>query len=273
MSKQNNYLMVNMMQSVTGWGTGAKLSATGLAVAGKTGTNSLTGIAGNRDVWMAAFTSDYSLACWMGFDTTDASRYLPSRVSGGDAPAAIATAFLRSAYRNQAKPSFAVPGGLVWLTIDTAASTASGRPMLAGTYTPDTYKLSEVFLESNRPWNTSAMWQVPRALSYFYIDYETSGQPKLVFGAADSANYRVERIRNGNSIVMTELYGRAGQTLTYTDWSAAPGEWYTYRVTPVHTGMLDAGVLLEGPASTQSVQAKSAGSMMMDGVRHWLSGN
>jgi hypothetical protein len=145
--------------------------------------------------------------------------------------------------------------------------------MLAGTYTPDTYKLSEVFLESNRPWNTSAMWQVPRALSYFYIDYETSGQPKLVFGAADSANYRVERIRNGNSIVMTELYGRAGQTLTYTDWSAAPGEWYTYRVTPVHTGMLDAGVLLEGPASTQSVQAKSAGSMMMDGVRHWLSGN
>jgi membrane peptidoglycan carboxypeptidase len=48
MSKQNNYLMVNMMQSVTGWGTGAKLSATGLAVAGKTGTNSLTGIAGNH---------------------------------------------------------------------------------------------------------------------------------------------------------------------------------------------------------------------------------
>lgn len=273
LNKQNNYLMVNMMQSVTSWGTGARLSATGLAVAGKTGTVSLTGVSGNRDVWMAAFTSDYALSCWMGFDTTDTKHYLPSRVTGGDAPAVIATGFLKSAYRNKAKPSFTVPGGLVWLTIDTAASTASGKPMLASSYTPDTYKLSEVFLESNRPWNTSAMWQVPRALSYFYIDYETSGQPKLVFGATDSANYRVERIRNGNSVVMTELYGKAGQTLTYTDWTATPGEWYTYRVTPIHTGMLEAGVLLEGPSSTQSVQARTASSVVLDGVMQWLGGN
>lgn len=270
LNKQDNYLMVSMMQSVTGWGTGAKLSATGLAVAGKTGTVSLTGMSGNRDIWMAAFTSDYSVACWMGFDTTDAKHYIPSRVSGGDAPAAMATAFFKSAYRDKAKPSFNAPGGLVWLTIDSAASAASGKPMLASSYTPDSYKVSEVFLESNRPWNTSAMWQVPRALSYFYIDYENSGHPKLVFGATDSANYRIERLRNGSSVVMTEMYGSAGQTLTYTDWTAAAGEWYTYRVTPIHTGMLDAGVLLEGPSSTQSVQAKSASGVVLDGVKQWF---
>lgn len=270
LNKQDNYLMVSMLQSVTSWGTGAKLSATGLAIGGKTGTVSLTGLSGNRDAWMTAFTSDYSLACWMGFDTTDNKHYLPSSVQGGGAPAAIATAFFKSAYRDKAKPSFKAPGGLVWLTIDSAASAANGKPLLASSYTPDNYKLSEVFLESNRPWNTSAMWQVPRAVSYFYIDYENSGQPKLVFGATDSANYRVERIRNGNAVVMTELYGKAGQTLTYTDWTAAAGEWYTYRVTPIHTGMLDAGVLLEGPSSTQSVQAKSASGIVLDGVRQWF---
>ncbi len=270
LNPQDNYLMMSMMQSVTNWGTGAKLSATGLSVAGKTGTNSLVGQSGNRDVWMAAFTSDYSLACWMGFDNTDATHHLPSRVSGGDAPAAMAAAFLRSAYRDKTKPSFSSPGGLVWLTIDTAASAASGSPMLAGSYTPDSYKLSEVFRDSNRPWKTSNIWQVPKACSYFYIDYETSGHPKLVFGAADSANYRVERIRNGSSMVITELYGAAGQTMTYTDWSAMAGEWYTYRVTPIHTAMLEAGVLLEGPSSSQSVQAKAAFGDFVDGVLRWL---
>ncbi len=269
LSPQDNYLMTSMMQSVTNWGTGAKLSATGLSVGGKTGTNSLVGQSGNRDVWMAAFTSDYSLACWMGFDNTDATHHLPSRVSGGDAPAAMAAAFMRGAYRNKAKPSFSSPGGLVWLTIDTAASAATGAPMLAGSYTPENYKLSEVFRESNRPWKTSNIWQVPKACSYFYIDYEASGHPKLVFGATDSANYRVERIRNGASTVVTELYGAAGQTLTYTDWSAVAGEWYTYRVTPIHTAMLEAGVLLEGPASSQSVQARAAGGFM-DGVLRWF---
>ena len=187
MTAQDAYLMTSLMQSVTGWGTGAKLSATGLAVAGKTGTVSLVGMSGNRDIWMAAYTSDWSLACWMGFDVTDADHRLPSRQSGGDATAALATAFFRQAYRDRERPSFSSPGGLVWLTIDTAASQASGYPMLASSATPDDYKLSEVFLESNRPWATSSLWQSPRACSYFYIDYDASGLPKLVFGATDSA--------------------------------------------------------------------------------------
>ena len=270
LSPQNSYLMTSMMQSVTNWGTGAKLSATGLSVAGKTGTNSLVGLSGNRDIWMAAYTGDYSVACWMGFDTTDAQHHLPSRVTGGDATAALATAFFRSAYRDKTKPSFSTPNGLTWVTIDTAATVATGHPVLASSYTPSDYKLSEVFLESNRPWQTSSMWQAPRAVSFFYIDYETSGHPKLVFGANDSANYRIERIKDGASVVITELYGSNGQTLSYTDWTTAAGEWYTYRVTPVHTGMLDSGVLLEGPSSSQSVQARWASTGILDGVRQWF---
>ena len=271
MTAQDAYLMTSLMQSVTGWGTGAKLSATGLAVAGKTGTVSLVGMSGNRDIWMAAYTSDWSLACWMGFDITDADHRLPSRQSGGDATAALATAFFRQAYRDRERPSFSSPGGLVWLTIDTAASQASGYPMLASSATPDDYKLSEVFLESNRPWATSSLWQSPRACSYFYIDYDASGLPKLVFGATDSANYRIERARNGSTQVLTELYGEAGQTLTYVDWTASAGEWYTYTVTPVQTGAADTGVVLEGPASSQSVQARPA-SGLWEGMLQWLSG-
>lgn len=269
LSRQDAYLMTSMMRSVTGWGTGAKLSATGLSVAGKTGTVSLVGMSGNRDIWMAAYTSDYSLACWMGFDVTDANHRLPSRQSGGDATAAMAAAFLKKAYANKTKPSFSEPDGLVWLTIDTAAGQVTGYPMLASSATPQDYKLSEVFLTSNRPWSTSNVWQSPSACSYFYVEFNDSGLPRLRFGCTDAASYRIARAQNGQTTVLTELECSAGQDVSYVDWSAAPGEWYTYSVTPVQSRLLAEGIVFEGPTSRQSVQARlaSAGNSIGDAIK------
>ena len=260
LSKQDAYLMTSLMRSVTGWGTGAKLSATGLSVAGKTGTVSLVGMSGNRDIWMAAYTSDYSLACWMGFDVTDTNHRLPSRQSGGDATAAMATAFFKKAYANKKKPAFSEPDGLIWLTIDTAAGLVTGYPMLASSATPQDYKLSEVFLSSNRPWSTSNVWQSPSACSYFYVEFNDSGMPRLRFGCVDAASYRISRVQNGQSVVLTELECSAGQDVSYVDWNATPGEWYTYSVTPVQSTLLAEGIVFEGPTSRQSVQARIAAS-------------
>ena len=255
------------MRSVTSWGTGAKLSATGLAVAGKTGTVSLVGQSGNRDIWMAAYTSDFSLACWMGFDVTDANHHLPSRQSGGDATAAMATSFLKKAYANRQKPSFPEPEGLVWLTIDTIAGQVTGYPMLASSATPESYKLSEVFLASNRPWSTSNVWQSPSACSYFYVEFNDSGMPRLKFGCTDTALYRISRTVGGETVVLTELLGSAGESVSYVDWSATPGEWYTYSVTPVQSTLLAEGVELTGPTSRQSVQARYASGLFGGALR------
>lgn len=267
LSSQDAYLLTSMMRSVTSWGTGAKLSATGLAVAGKTGTVSLVGQSGNRDIWMAAYTSDFSLACWMGFDVTDANHHLPSRQSGGDATAAMATSFLKKAYANRQKPSFPEPEGLVWLTIDTIAGQVTGYPMLASSATPESYKLSEVFLASNRPWSTSNVWQSPSACSYFYVEFNDSGMPRLKFGCTDTALYRISRTVGGETVVLTELLGSAGESVSYVDWSATPGEWYTYSVTPVQSTLLAEGVELTGPTSRQSVQARYASGLFGGALR------
>ena len=258
LSAQDAYLLTSMMRSATGWGTGARLSVTGLAVAGKTGTVSLSGMSGNRDIWMAAYTSDYSIACWMGFDVTDAGHRLPSRQSGGDATAAMTAAFLKKAYANKSKPAFTEPDGLVWLTIDTAAGQVTGYPMLASSATPQDYKLSEVFLASNRPWSTSNVWQTPGACSYFYVEFTDGGLPRLRFGCTDAASYRVSRTQSGETTVLTELECAAGQDVSYVDWNAVPGEWYTYSVTPVQSRLLAEGIVYEGPTSRQSVQARTA---------------
>ena len=157
----------------------------------------------------------FSLACWMGFDVTDANHHLPSRQSGGDATAAMATSFLKKAYANRQKPSFPEPEGLVWLTIDTIAGQVTGYPMLASSATPESYKLSEVFLASNRPWSTSNVWQSPSACSYFYVEFNDSGMPRLKFGCTDTALYRISRTVGGETVVLTELLGSAGESVSY----------------------------------------------------------
>ena len=53
-------------------------------------------------------------------------------------------------------------------------------------------------------------------------------QPLLMIQPADTAIYRVQRDTYGESFVLTELYGTAGETLYYTDTSAKPGVCLLY---------------------------------------------
>jgi len=255
-SEQNAYLMTSMLQSAVTSGTGAKLTATGQQIAAKTGTNSLSS-GGNRDVWICAYTPDLAISVWMGFDQTDSAHRVASGSTGGDLPAALATAFFQAAYRGKPKPTFTQPKGLVWLELDKESIYARGFPMLASKLTPQSYRYSEVFLESNRPTQYSDVWHAPEGLTSFAIDYADDGKPLLVLHAADTARYRIQRDSIGESVILAELRGHAGETLYYNDFAARYGVTYTYRVTPVHEELLTEGVLLEGRQAVQVAQARA----------------
>ena len=252
------YLMTSLMQSVTATGTGAKLSASGTPVAGKTGTVNMT-TGGNRDIWMAAYNSEIACAFWMGFDEPDNAHKLQGWVSGGDNTAAMARNFFRDYYRNRDKPQFTRPDGIVALEIDKQAIKWRGEPMLAVDLTPRTYRYTEYFTEDNRPTKKSDVWTPPRSLNSFSIGHSDKGYPLLKLQPADTALYRVQRDTYGESFVLTELYGGQGETLYYTDTSAKPGVVYTYRVIPVHAELLNNGILLEGVQSVQVAQANLPG--------------
>jgi membrane peptidoglycan carboxypeptidase len=114
------FLMTSLLQSVTSSGTGAKLSAAGTPVAGKTGTVNMTG-GGNRDIWMACYNSEIACAFWMGFDEPDQNHRLQGWVSGGDNTAAMARNYFKALYQNRDKPQFTRPEGIVALEIDKQA--------------------------------------------------------------------------------------------------------------------------------------------------------
>ncbi len=260
------YLMTSLMQSVTSTGTGAKLSAAGVPVAGKTGTVNMTG-GGNRDIWMAAYNSEISTAFWMGFDEPDAKHKLQGWVSGGDNTAAMARNFFRDLYQNRDKPQFTRPDGIVALEIDKQAIKWRGEPMLAVDLTPKNYRYTEYFTADNQPTKKSDVWTPPRSLNSFTIGHSDSGYPLLKLQPADSALYRVQRDTYGESFVLTELYGGQGETLYYTDTTAKPGVVYTYRVIPVHAELLNNGILLEGVQSVQVAQANLPSNNIWSRIR------
>ena len=263
------YLMTSLMQSVTSSGTGAKLSAAGTPVAGKTGTVNMTG-GGNRDIWMAAYNSEITCAFWMGFDEPDAQHKLQGWVSGGDNTAAMARNYFKALYQDRDKPQFNRPEGIVALEIDKQSIKWKGEAMLAVDLTPKNYRYTEYFAEGNHPTKRSDVWTPPRALNSFTVGHSDAGYPLLKLQPADTALYRVQRDTYGESFVLTELYGGKGETLYYTDTSAKPGIIYTYRVIPVHAELLNNGVLLEGVQSVQVAQANLPSQGFWGRIRDWL---
>ena len=272
LSEQSAFLMTSLLQSVTSSGTGAKLSAAGTPVAGKTGTVNMTG-GGNRDIWMAAYNTEISCAFWMGFDEPDSSHKLQGWISGGDNTAAMARDYFKALYQNRDKPQFTRPEGIIALEIDKQAIKWRGEPMLAVDLTPKAYRYTEYFSASNYPTKKSDIWTPPRSPNNFTVGHNESGYPLLMIQPADTAIYRVQRDTYGESFVLTELYGTAGETLYYADTSAKPGVVYTYRVIPVHAELLNNGILLEGVQAVQVAQAKLSGAgSLWDTVRNFFTG-
>ena len=272
LSEQSAFLMTSLLQSVTSSGTGAKLSAAGTPVAGKTGTVNMTG-GGNRDIWMAAYNTEITCAFWMGFDEPDSSHKLQGWISGGDNTAAMARDYFKALYQNRDKPQFTRPEGIIALEIDKQAIKWRGEPMLAVDLTPKAYRYTEYFSASNYPTKKSDIWTPPRSPNNFIVGHNESGYPLLMIQPADTAIYRVQRDTYGESFVLTELYGTAGETLYYADTSAKPGVVYTYRVIPVHAELLNNGILLEGVQAVQVAQAKLSGAgSLWDTVRNFFTG-
>ncbi len=255
LSAQSAYLMTHLLRTVVTSGTGTRLSTAGTPVAGKTGTVNMVG-GGNRDAWMAAYTPELSCAVWMGFDEPDAKHRMSSSVSGGTNPASLARNFFKAYYTGRSKPDFVQPSGIVSATIDKKALQVLGEPMLATSLTPSAYRITEIFKNGTQPTRESSVWRAPAAARSFYVQHTEAGQPLLVIEASEQAVYRVQRDAIGESFILTELRGGAGETLYYADTSAKPGITYTYRVIPVHAELLDGGVLLEGAQSVQVARVR-----------------
>lgn len=248
LSEANAYILTSILCSVTNDGTGHRLSELGFDVASKTGTVSENDES-NRDAWIAAYTKDYSVAVWIGYDSAkDGS--LDGGVTGGSYPAVIARELFGSIYKND-KPKFEMPDGVTRLRLDRYSLENDSVAALATAMTPDTSAYYEYFAEGTEPELTSSYWSLPAPPNDFICTGCDNDRISFSF-TIESANavYRLCREAEDKSIVVVgEYYGDEGDVILCEDSYAPQGEVLQYYIKPIHKELEINGVKVEGPES------------------------
>lgn len=255
LSKSTAFLITSMLQTAAETGTARRVSVEGVPIAAKTGTSSSTATEGNKDAWTVAYNPEYTMCCWMGFDSTDESHSLPPDVTGGTYPAVLIKKMFEYLYNDRPAPGFVVPDSVVKVTIDARSLKSGTQPMLASAYTPEDDTLTEYFPKDRVPKQYSDYWAVPRPPHDLSVVIGMGGYPRVRFTPPQSfAVYRLMRIdlESGETELIGEYEGREG-SVDITDYDAQYGHRYEYYVVPTHPEILIDGEPMKGSPSARVV--------------------
>ncbi|MDL4840838.1 transglycosylase domain-containing protein [Aquibacillus rhizosphaerae] len=167
MSDYTAYMVTDMLKSVLrSPGTGTEAAVSGLPVAGKTGTTNLTGKDGSPDSWFSGYTTNYTVAVWTGYDehertVTDTKlaqrlfKYTMSEIS-----------------KDIDTPDFQRPSSVVEVTVEKGSNPAK----LPSEYTPDSEKVTELFVKGTEPTKTSEKYDQLDPVSGLSATYNEENQ-------------------------------------------------------------------------------------------------
>jgi penicillin-binding protein 1A len=139
LSVEEAYLVTSLLESVVQLGTGRRALAIGHPVAGKTGTSNDA-----KDAWFIGYTTDLSVAVWVGFDDT---LPLGTQEEGARTALPAFVEFMKTATAGRPRTEFPRPPGIVTALVDPETG-----------YLPSpgqTNVVEEEFLEGTQP-ETSA---------------------------------------------------------------------------------------------------------------------
>lgn len=155
MSDSTAYLMNNVLQYAVEAGFNGGARVYGSTVAAKTGTSNLPDsyceqngipIGAVNDLWTVAYTPEYSIALWYGYEKADSSHYL----SGASAPKDdVMRAVMQ--YIPKTSTTWSMPSSVVAVTVERESWPAK----LASQYTPDDMKITEYFKKGTQPTEVS----------------------------------------------------------------------------------------------------------------------
>ena len=155
MSDSTAYLMNNVLQYAVEYQFNGGAKVSGSTVAAKTGTSNLPdnvikeyGLPSGavNDLWTVAYTPEYSIALWYGYEKVDSEHYL----SGASAPK---DAVMKSVMKSIPKTTktWSMPSSVVKVTVEKDTWPAQ----LPSEYTPDNMKITEYFKKGTQPTEVS----------------------------------------------------------------------------------------------------------------------
>ena len=159
MSDSTAYLMNNVLQYAVEQGFNGGSRVYGSTVAAKTGTSNLPDeiikkhklpSGAVNDLWTVAYTPEYSIALWYGYEKVDSDHYL----SGASAPKdAVMKAIMK--YIPKCTEKWTMPSSVVKVTVEKETWPAK----LASEYTPNDMKITEYFKKGTQPTEVSERYQ------------------------------------------------------------------------------------------------------------------
>ena len=155
MSDSTAYLMNNVLQYAVEAGFNGGARVYGSTVAAKTGTSNLPDVVIQKygipygsvnDLWTVAYTPEYSIALWYGYEKVDSTHYLGSASYPKDA---VMQAVMKHIPKTTKK--WSVPSSVVAVTVEKETWPAK----LPSEYTPDNMKVTEYFKKGTQPTEVS----------------------------------------------------------------------------------------------------------------------
>lgn len=252
LSEETSFLITSILQTAVSSGTAQRLQIDGVSLAAKTGTSGSDNISGNKDAWSVAYNTEYTMCCWMGFDSTDSTHCLDSSVTGGTYPAILLKNIFESIYEDKTAPNFIQPSGIVEVPIDAVSLESYSIPLLASALTPEDQVITEYFPKDRAPTRYSTYWNVPTPPDDLTVVSGDGGYPLISFTPKqDYIIYRVMREDLNEEVpeLVGEYSGNASQ-ISFTDFGAVYGHTYSYYIIPVHPENTDGNEKSTGAAST-----------------------
>ena len=213
MSSQSAYLLTSMLETAAQSGTAKALSNVSSSVAGKTGT--VAGENGNRDLWNVAYTPDWVVCVWMGFDETDRTHILPSNENASGKPTKLSALFLSKYSSNK---EYNIPFGLSFANIDKLALENEHKALLSTESTPKQFIVQEIFRNGKHPKEYSSVCEKPSTPDKPEGEWLDDGSILIRCEIQnENADYLLIRDNGQSEEVCFEGHGKMGETLEYRE--------------------------------------------------------
>lgn len=225
------------------------LGGVGHPVACKTGTVGYNDI-GYSDAWCSAYTKDYTVCVWMGYDRTDSTHFLPENVTGGSYPAKVAAEIFSEIINWYGYSPFEVPETVTKARIDGYTLEKNGIACLATEYTEKNTVIEEYFAVGTQPQTSSEYWAAPRQPLAVEVHLNELRKAEIAVTAAQThVNYGVYRKNESGEVLVGKVSAAEGRTVYIKDNDYTPGS--TYFIIPEHKAVFVSGQALRGERSEE----------------------
>lgn len=194
------FLLTDAMVDVVTSGTATSVNfgrSTGMAIAGKTGTSSLT-----KDVWFAGYTPYYTCTVWTGYDNSIAM----NSKTEGTVSKKLWKAVMERIHADLPSEQFSMPTGLVQMTV----CSKSGKLPVAGLCDADL--ITEYFAEGTEPTETCSVHYQGEICAYDGLP-ASSECPFKTAGVVTLPLVEDESLISGSTVIIENADG----TVTYVE--------------------------------------------------------